>query len=188
MHSSGWQSTRAKTHPQILLRRQKKRDQTVETDRMGDPTPGQCRFCRGDGTRARCLPTAVPSSVSGHLHGRDSSAVDPRNAGPDTAPPRAVRALRLRIPALRRLQRLHGHGAFGRQADDQGDRAQDEGRLGTLSRRHCRALFARQKDHPGDGQPQHTAQVRSTRPIPRRRPKRCGTGSSSSTPPSTGAG
>ena len=39
---------------------------------------------------------------------------------------------------------------------DPGERTQDEGRLGALPRRHCRAVCRRNEDHSRDGQPQHS--------------------------------
>ena len=60
----------------------------------------------------------------------DAPSVDPRDARADPGAPRTARAPRLRVPALRGVQRLHGHRTVGRQAPDQGDRTQDQDRLG----------------------------------------------------------
>ena len=88
--------------------------------RMGDPAATQRGLRGGHGAGPRRVPASVRQGLSRGLHGRDAAPVDPRDAraGPRRTGPASPP--RLRVPALRNLQRIHGHGALGRQAHDPG--------------------------------------------------------------------
>ena len=177
------------SHETVRRVLKKKCRQTVAAHRLGDPAAAQRRLRGGDGAGARRLPASVRCGFPGGVHGRDAAPADRRDAHARPAGTRTASARRLRVPAPRHLQRVHGHRTAGRPAPDQGDRAQNEDRLGPLPARHRRAVPGRHPDHAGDGQPQHAPPRRALRDLRTRRGQGAlGIASSSSTPPHTAAG
>ena len=130
------------SHETVRRVLKKKCRQTVAAHRLGDPAAAQRRLRGGDGAGARRLPASVRCGFPGGVHGRDAAPADRRDA--------------------------HARPA-GRPAPDQGDRAQNEDRLGPLPARHRRAVPGRHPHHAGDGQPQHAPPRRALRDLRTRR-------------------
>ena len=89
-------------------RAKKKCRQTVAAHRLGDPAAAQRRLRGGDGAGARRLPASVRCGFPGGVHGRDAAPADRRDAHARPAGTRTAGARRLRVPAPRHLQRVHG--------------------------------------------------------------------------------
>ena len=104
----------------------KKRNQAVAARRLGDSPTRQRGLRSGDGAGSRCLPAFLRCGLSGGVHGRDAPATDQRDARTGSGGTGSARARRLRVPTLRKLQRVHGDGTLGRAAHDQGDGAQNQ--------------------------------------------------------------